>query len=221
MASLSGRWRVSNSPRSTTPTRSRSPVWRSPVYQTPHVVIWVVQLVRLVWRLVWFVAHSPAARRGVPRRWSSPGCKLGWPGLVALVVFAVGGAGWCCGCCARTGSPGSSSGPARDRWRWWFYRRRWQAAMTLAGLAPDLPGPGPAAGPRRCPRARGGGPGDGAAGDRAGSRRFRRPGRQPRPCLRRPTVPGPRRRAGPGDAGIRPGRHARRPDRGAAVRRPW
>ena len=27
--------------------------------------------------------------------------------------------------------------PVRDWMRWWFYRRRWKAAMTLAGLAPD------------------------------------------------------------------------------------
>jgi hypothetical protein len=55
------------------------------------------------------------------RRWLSSG----WPG---------------CGSCNRTGSPGSSSVPVRDWWRWWFYRRRWQAAMTLAGLAPDYRG---------------------------------------------------------------------------------
>ena len=30
--------------------------------------------------------------------------------------------------------------PVRDWWRWWFYRRRWKAAMTLAGLAPDYRG---------------------------------------------------------------------------------
>ena len=29
---------------------------------------------------------------------------------------------------------------ARDQWRHWFYRRRWQAAMTLAGLAPTYRG---------------------------------------------------------------------------------
>ena len=26
--------------------------------------------------------------------------------------------------------------PARSRWRWWCYRRRWQRVMTIAGLAP-------------------------------------------------------------------------------------
>ena len=30
--------------------------------------------------------------------------------------------------------------PVRDWLRWWFYRRRWKAAMTLAGLAPDYRG---------------------------------------------------------------------------------
>jgi S-DNA-T family DNA segregation ATPase FtsK/SpoIIIE len=32
------------------------------------------------------------------------------------------------------------SGPARDRWRWWFYRRRWQPVLTIAGLAPSYRG---------------------------------------------------------------------------------
>src|SRR3984893_8467902 len=36
------------------------PVWRSPVYQTPHFVIWPVQLIRLVWRLTWFMLRHPA-----------------------------------------------------------------------------------------------------------------------------------------------------------------
>ena len=35
------------------------PVWRSPVYQTPHAVIWIVQLARLVWRVIWFVLTHP------------------------------------------------------------------------------------------------------------------------------------------------------------------
>ena len=30
--------------------------------------------------------------------------------------------------------------PVRNWLRWWFYRRRWKAAMTLAGLAPDYRG---------------------------------------------------------------------------------
>jgi hypothetical protein len=30
--------------------------------------------------------------------------------------------------------------PVRDWLAWWFYWRRWKAAMTLAGLAPDYRG---------------------------------------------------------------------------------
>ena len=68
------------------------PVWRSPVYQTPHVVIWPVQLVRLVWRIVWFVLRHPLLDAGCAAlvfTW----LKVGWPGLVALaavVVLALG-----------------------------------------------------------------------------------------------------------------------------------
>jgi hypothetical protein len=40
------------------------PVWRSPVYETPHVVIYAVQLARLIWRLVWFIVRDlPRPRR--------------------------------------------------------------------------------------------------------------------------------------------------------------
>ena len=30
--------------------------------------------------------------------------------------------------------------PLRCRWRWWFYRRRWHAVMTISGLAPVYQG---------------------------------------------------------------------------------
>src|ERR1035438_199955 len=36
-----------------------SPVWRSPVHRTPEPVIWLVQLVRLLVRVVWFVLRHP------------------------------------------------------------------------------------------------------------------------------------------------------------------
>ena len=114
------------------------PVWRSPVYQTPHFVIWPVQLVRLVWRLVWFVLRHPLLDATVTVlvfTW----LRLGWPGLVALACF--------------TGAAFAGLyllwpywftrhvvQPARDWWRSVFYRRRWQAAMTLAGLAPSYRG---------------------------------------------------------------------------------
>ena len=32
------------------------------------------------------------------------------------------------------------SGPARNRWRWWFYRRHWHAVLTIARLAPAYRG---------------------------------------------------------------------------------
>jgi len=34
-------------------------VWRSPVYRTPEAVIVVVQLLRLAWRVIWFVLTHP------------------------------------------------------------------------------------------------------------------------------------------------------------------
>jgi S-DNA-T family DNA segregation ATPase FtsK/SpoIIIE len=114
------------------------PVWRSPVYQTPHLVIWTVQLIRLLWRLVWFVLTHPlldAVAAVLVFTW----VKLGWPGLVALVLAVVAALValrllWPYGFARLV------AGPARNRWRWWSYRRRWQAAMTLAGLAPAYRG---------------------------------------------------------------------------------
>ena len=32
------------------------------------------------------------------------------------------------------------AGPVRNRWRWWFYRRRWQAVLTIARLVPRYRG---------------------------------------------------------------------------------
>jgi hypothetical protein len=55
------------------------PVWRSPVYQTPHVVIWTVQLVRLVWHVLWFILRHPLLAAWcalVAFAW----LKLGWAG---------------------------------------------------------------------------------------------------------------------------------------------
>jgi DNA segregation ATPase FtsK/SpoIIIE, S-DNA-T family len=114
------------------------PVWRSPVYRTPHVVIWVVQLVRLVWRVARFTAVHPLLDATVGLlvfTW----IKLGWPGLatvvVALVLVVVLAL-----IALRLLRPDwftkFVTQRARDKWRWWYYRRRWQAAMTLAGLAP-------------------------------------------------------------------------------------
>jgi len=114
------------------------PVWRSPVYQTPHGIIWVVQLVRLVWRLLWLIVRHPLPN-AVVALLAFTYLRLGWPALVALVAFIAADAAliyllwpeWFARHVAQ---------PARDQWRHWFYRRRWQAAMTLAGLAPTYRG---------------------------------------------------------------------------------
>ena len=114
------------------------PLWRSPVYETPHVVIWVIQLVRLVGRLAWFVLRHPlidAVAGVLLLTW----VKLGWLGLVGLA-------------CSLTATLAATRvlwptwfrrhviEVARDAWRGSFYRRRWTAALTLAGLAPSFRG---------------------------------------------------------------------------------
>ena len=82
-------------------------------------------------------AHPSADRRGgllVFVTWLG----LGWPGIAGLAAVGCGLVG------LRIMQPGWFARfvavPVRDRWRWWFYRRRWKAAMTLAGLAPDYRG---------------------------------------------------------------------------------
>lgn len=110
------------------------PVWRSPVHRTPELVIWIVQLARLLFRVVRFALRHPFLDAGavtVAMIWINAGWR-GVAGLAAAVAITL--AVW------RLRHPGSFglyvACPARDRWRWWFYRRRWQAAMTLARLAP-------------------------------------------------------------------------------------
>src|SRR6266568_3070907 len=111
-----------------------SPVWRSPVYWTPEPVIWLVQLLRLVVRVAWFAERHPLADIGaglVVFVW----LRAGWPGLTglagdvlaALVVLRLIRPAWF----ARL-----VSGPARNRWRWWFYRRHWHAVLAITRLAP-------------------------------------------------------------------------------------
>jgi S-DNA-T family DNA segregation ATPase FtsK/SpoIIIE len=111
------------------------PVWRSPVYRTPEPVIWLVQLIRLTWRILWFALTHPlldAVAALAVVTWLG----LGWPGVVGLVLLTAAGLGG-----LRVIQPVWFARwvavPVRDWWRWWFYRRRWKAAMTLAGLAPD------------------------------------------------------------------------------------
>jgi S-DNA-T family DNA segregation ATPase FtsK/SpoIIIE len=110
------------------------PVWRSPVYETPWAVIWVVQFVRLVLRVTWFMLSHPLVDAVLAALvWAY--AWLGWPGPVALVLFAVVSLVG-----LRLLRPEWFArfvgNPVRDWWRGWFYRRRWHAAMTLGGLAP-------------------------------------------------------------------------------------
>jgi DNA segregation ATPase FtsK/SpoIIIE, S-DNA-T family len=111
-----------------------SPVWRSPVHRTPEWVIWLVQLLRLLVRVAWFLLRHPlldAVAGVVILVWA----KTGWPGVagllgsvpLALVGLRVWRPAWFTRFIAV---------PMQCRWRWWCYRRRWQAVMTIAGLAP-------------------------------------------------------------------------------------
>src|SRR5271166_629661 len=104
------------------------PVWRSPVYRTPEPVIFVVQLVRLVWRLLWFALTHPlldAVATLVVVAWLG----LGWPGVAGLALAAVAGLAG-----LRVIQPEWFArfvvAPVRDWWRGWRYRRRRKAAMT-------------------------------------------------------------------------------------------
>ena len=115
-----------------------SPVWRSPVYRTPEFAIWLVQLLRLAWRVAWFLLRHPLLD-------TAAGLLLliwldaGWPGLIAvaavllavLIMLRVVRPDWF----ARFVSV-----PVRCRWRWWFYRRHWHGVLTVAHLAPTYRG---------------------------------------------------------------------------------
>src|SRR4029077_14514562 len=66
------------------------PVWRSPVYRTPEPVIMIVQLSRLICRVIWFALTHPgvdAVAALVVVTWLG----TGWPGVVGLAVIAVVG----------------------------------------------------------------------------------------------------------------------------------
>ena len=111
-----------------------SPVWRSPVHRTPEWIIWLVQLIRLLVRVIWFLIRHPlldAAAGLVILTWA----KAGWPGVVVLANVTVASLVtlrlWRPDWFARLVTV-----PLRCRWRWWFYRRHWRPVMTIAGLAP-------------------------------------------------------------------------------------
>jgi S-DNA-T family DNA segregation ATPase FtsK/SpoIIIE len=97
-----------------------------------------VQLVRLIWRIIWFILRHPVTDllcAVVVFTW----VKLGWPGLVALAAFS-----FAVPCLVYLLWPDWFTRhvvqAARDSWRLWFYRRRWTAALTLAGLVPSYRG---------------------------------------------------------------------------------
>jgi S-DNA-T family DNA segregation ATPase FtsK/SpoIIIE len=115
-----------------------SPVWCSPVYRTPEGVIYLVQTLRALWRIAWFLVRHPllvmvaGALFLLWRATSWPGVVILAAGLTAaLVVLRLWRPGWFAVLVA---------GPVRDRWRWWFYRRRWESVLTIAGLAPRFQG---------------------------------------------------------------------------------
>ena len=115
-----------------------SPVWRSPVHRTPEWIIWLVQFVRLLVRVIWFLIRHPlldAAGGVIAAVWA----EAGWPGLTVLaevtLAFLV-----TLRLCRPAWFARLITVPLRCRWRWWFYRRRWRAVMTITGLAPDYRG---------------------------------------------------------------------------------
>ena len=193
------------------------PVWRSPVYRTPEAVILVVQLLRLIWRVLWFALTHPLtdaaaaarirhlARAGLARhRGPRRGCRHRAgraAGHAAGVVRPVRrGAG--AGLVAVVVLPAPVEG--RD---------------DLGRARPGLPGPADAASARPGAPGRVRGPGAGRPGHRAGAGRLRRQGREPGARVRRPAVPGPRRRARRAAAGAGPRRYPRRSDPRAADHR--
>jgi len=110
-----------------------SPVWRSPVHRTPEGLILLVQFLRSVWRIVWFAVRHPllSATIGlVVWLW----LDAGWQPVAALAGSVAAGL-----LTLRLARPDWFARfvtvPARCRWRWWCYRRRWQAVMTITGLA--------------------------------------------------------------------------------------
>src|SRR5437762_11317443 len=63
------------------------PVWRSPVYRTPEPVIMAVQLLRLIWRVIWFALTHPGVD-AVAALAVVTWLGTGWPGLVGLAAIA-------------------------------------------------------------------------------------------------------------------------------------
>ena len=122
----------------TNPDPFAMPRWRAPVYRTPMGIILAVKLVKLLAWIVRLVFRHPLAA-SILALTAAIWVKLGWVTLVALVLAAVVilAAWWWFwpGAFARR-----VARPARGKWRTWYYRRRWAAVMTIAGVAPSYQG---------------------------------------------------------------------------------
>jgi S-DNA-T family DNA segregation ATPase FtsK/SpoIIIE len=110
------------------------PVWRAPVSQTPPAVIAMVQLFRLLARLIRLIyRHRIIAL--VVALLGFVYAEIGWPGMTELVTgVTVILAGW--RLLWRSSFAHWVAAPARNAWRAWRYRRRWGAVMMISGLAP-------------------------------------------------------------------------------------
>ncbi|MGH3155400.1 MAG: hypothetical protein ACRDNF_02315, partial [Streptosporangiaceae bacterium] len=109
-------------------------VWRSPVHRTPEPLIWLIQLLRLLWRVAWFLVRHPLldmAAGLVLLVW----LNLGWPGVTGLMA-GIGAALLGLRMWRPVWFTRFIANPTRCRWRWWFYRRHWHAVLSVAGLAP-------------------------------------------------------------------------------------
>src|SRR5262249_18725473 len=89
-------------------------------------------------RIIWFTIRHPlldTAAALLTVTW----LKTGWPGETALVGSSAVGL-----IVLRLARPDWFTRlvavPVQQRWRWWFYRRHWEAVMTLTGLAPEYRG---------------------------------------------------------------------------------
>ena len=167
------------------------PRWRAPVYRTPLGIILAVKFARLLGWIVRLIVRHPLAA-SVLALAAVTWVKLGWVTLVALVLAVVVMlAAW------RWFWPGSFSRwvgrPARGKWRAWCYRRRWAAVMTIAGVAPVVSGPDPAARARQGHRHPVHRPGTCPAGLGPVRGRLRRSRGEPGARVRRDAVPGPHR----------------------------
>jgi S-DNA-T family DNA segregation ATPase FtsK/SpoIIIE len=111
------------------------PAWRAPIYETPGWIIALVQLARLIARIIRLVARHPVAA-AVLAVLAFVWVNLGWLGVTALLACAVVIlVAW------RYFWPGSFTrwigSAARAKWRaWWCYRRRWAGVMAISGVAP-------------------------------------------------------------------------------------